>query len=114
MAVGRRASGAFDARRPREDRWAMPDGQPLPVSFGPNAWLVDEMYDQYVQDPNSVSESWREFFEDYRKGGGPVPQGNGSSAPPRQPDARAAEAAQPPPPAGAAEPQAKPSNGQRQ
>jgi multifunctional 2-oxoglutarate metabolism enzyme len=35
-------------------------------SFGPNAWLVDEMYEQYVADPSSVSESWREFFADYR------------------------------------------------
>ena len=35
-------------------------------SFGPNAWLVDEMYEQFVKDPSSVSESWQEFFEDYR------------------------------------------------
>jgi 2-oxoglutarate dehydrogenase E1 component len=33
---------------------------------GPNDWLVDEMYRQFLQDPSSVSESWREFFEDYR------------------------------------------------
>ena len=38
-------------------------------SFGPNAWLVDDMYEQYRDDPNSVSESWREFFEGYRPGG---------------------------------------------
>ncbi len=38
-------------------------------SFGPNAWLVDDMYEQYRQDPSSVSESWREFFLDYRPGG---------------------------------------------
>jgi 2-oxoglutarate dehydrogenase E1 component len=38
-------------------------------TFGPNAWLVDEMYDQYRQDPGSVSESWQEFFADYRKDG---------------------------------------------
>jgi len=37
-------------------------------SFGPNAWLVDEMYEQYRQNPESVSESWREFFSDYRRG----------------------------------------------
>ena len=34
--------------------------------FGANSWLVDEMYGQYVTDPASVSESWREFFSDYR------------------------------------------------
>src|SRR5690349_15269267 len=85
----------------------MPDGQPLPASFGPNAWLVDEMYDQYVQDPDSVSESWREFFEDYRKGGDRTPKANGSAAPARSPEAPAAQAAQPPAPAGAAEPAPK-------
>jgi len=37
-------------------------------SLGPNAWLVDEMHDQYLTDPNSVSESWREFFADYQRG----------------------------------------------
>ena len=26
-------------------------------ALGPNAWLVDEMYEQYLQDPASVSES---------------------------------------------------------
>ena len=39
------------------------------TSFGPNAWLVDEMHDQYLEDPSSVSESWQEFFADYRKAG---------------------------------------------
>ena len=34
-------------------------------AFGPNAWLVDEMYDRYRADPQSVSESWREFFADH-------------------------------------------------
>src|SRR5436305_609022 len=37
------------------------------TSFGPNAWLVDEMYDQYRADPSSVSESWRDFFADERE-----------------------------------------------
>ncbi|MGI8808664.1 MAG: multifunctional oxoglutarate decarboxylase/oxoglutarate dehydrogenase thiamine pyrophosphate-binding subunit/dihydrolipoyllysine-residue succinyltransferase subunit [Acidimicrobiales bacterium] len=37
------------------------------ASFGPNAWLVDEMYDQYRADPSSVTESWRDFFADYRR-----------------------------------------------
>ncbi len=43
----------------------MPDEPPS--TFGPNAWLVDEMYDQYLVDPTSVSESWREFFADYKQ-----------------------------------------------
>ena len=37
--------------------------------FGPNIWLVDEMYRQYQEDPEAVGKSWREFFEDYRPGG---------------------------------------------
>ena len=46
---------------------------PLPSqTVGPNAWLVDEMYEQYVADPSSVSESWQEFFHDYRPGNAPV------------------------------------------
>ena len=37
------------------------------TTLGPNAWLVDEMYQQYLDDPGSVSESWREFFADYKR-----------------------------------------------
>jgi 2-oxoglutarate decarboxylase len=37
-------------------------------AFGPNAWLVEEMYDEYRRDPSSVSENWREFFADYEPG----------------------------------------------
>jgi 2-oxoglutarate dehydrogenase E1 component len=36
-------------------------------ALGPNAWLVDEMHEQYLADPGSVSESWRDFFADYRR-----------------------------------------------
>ncbi len=35
-------------------------------AFGPNAWLIEEMYHQYAERPDSVAESWRDFFEDYR------------------------------------------------
>ncbi|MGH2694803.1 MAG: multifunctional oxoglutarate decarboxylase/oxoglutarate dehydrogenase thiamine pyrophosphate-binding subunit/dihydrolipoyllysine-residue succinyltransferase subunit, partial [Actinomycetota bacterium] len=34
-------------------------------AFGPNQWLVDEMYRRYQESPDAVGESWREFFEDY-------------------------------------------------
>ncbi|MDQ6782112.1 MAG: multifunctional oxoglutarate decarboxylase/oxoglutarate dehydrogenase thiamine pyrophosphate-binding subunit/dihydrolipoyllysine-residue succinyltransferase subunit [Actinomycetota bacterium] len=47
----------------------MPEQPRSQDSFGPNAWLVDDMYEQYRQDPSSVSESWQEFFEGYRPGG---------------------------------------------
>ncbi len=38
----------------------------LAGAYGTNAWLVEEMYESYLSDPESVSESWREFFADYR------------------------------------------------
>ena len=38
--------------------------------FGPNAWLVEEMFEQYRSDPGKVSPAWRDFFADYRTGGG--------------------------------------------
>jgi len=34
-------------------------------SFGPNEWLVDEMYERYLADPNSVDKAWWDFFSDY-------------------------------------------------
>jgi 2-oxoglutarate decarboxylase len=37
-----------------------------PSEFGPNMWLIDEMYRQFLEEPNSVSAAWQEFFEDYR------------------------------------------------
>ncbi len=33
--------------------------------FGPNQWLVDEMYRRYQENPKDVGESWREFFADF-------------------------------------------------
>ncbi len=35
-------------------------------AFGANSWLVEEMYEQFRSDPGSVSETWREFFSDYK------------------------------------------------
>ncbi|MFM7685949.1 MAG: 2-oxo acid dehydrogenase subunit E2, partial [Actinomycetota bacterium] len=36
-----------------------------PNSFGANSWLVEEMFEQYRLDPDSVGETWREFFSDF-------------------------------------------------
>ncbi|TAN22587.1 MAG: multifunctional oxoglutarate decarboxylase/oxoglutarate dehydrogenase thiamine pyrophosphate-binding subunit/dihydrolipoyllysine-residue succinyltransferase subunit [Actinomycetota bacterium] len=45
----------------------MPNNRSLTYgAFGPNAWLVDEMYEQFQNDPSSVSPSWQEFFADYK------------------------------------------------
>ena len=30
--------------------------------FGPNEWLVDEIYQQYLKDPKSVDRAWWDFF----------------------------------------------------
>src|ERR1700722_14203874 len=60
-------------------------------SFGPNAWLVDDMYDRFLADPDSVSDSWREFFADYRPAPvpAPAPQSQAPSpAPTREPPTR--------------------------
>ena len=55
----------------------MPDEES--TTFGPNEWLVEEMYDQYKADPNSVSDSWREFFADYRTDDRANTNGNGTT-----------------------------------
>src|SRR5580700_7357971 len=60
-------------------------GSPSGGAFGPNAWLVDDMYEEYRSDPSSVSESWREFFADYTPPGSSNPEapavtGNGAPA----------------------------------
>jgi len=34
--------------------------------FGPNEWLVDELYQKYLEDPNSVDRAWWNFFADYQ------------------------------------------------
>jgi 2-oxoglutarate decarboxylase len=64
----------------------MPEPSP-DASFGPNAWLVDEMYERFRGNPLSVSDSWREFFTDYQ------PQGIGlATAVPTPAEATAAPA----------------------
>ncbi|MFI5974138.1 multifunctional oxoglutarate decarboxylase/oxoglutarate dehydrogenase thiamine pyrophosphate-binding subunit/dihydrolipoyllysine-residue succinyltransferase subunit [Streptomyces sp. NPDC051452] len=84
------------------------------AAFGPNEWLVDEIYQQYLQDPNSVDRAWWDFFADYKPGAPatPAPAGTAAagaagttpSAPQAQP---AAPASRPPaPPAQPAAPQA--------
>ena len=42
-------------------------------SFGPNEWLVQEMYERYQSDPASVDKAWWDFFADFKG----TPQLNG-------------------------------------
>jgi 2-oxoglutarate dehydrogenase E1 component len=44
------------------------------AGFGPNEWLVDEIYQQYLRDPDSVDRAWWDFFADYEPDGGSQPQ----------------------------------------
>ena len=34
--------------------------------FGPNEWLVDELYQRYLADPSSVAMEWWNFLADYQ------------------------------------------------
>ncbi|MFD0821533.1 hypothetical protein ACFQ0D_25220, partial [Micromonospora zhanjiangensis] len=36
------------------------------AGFGPNEWIVEEMYQRYLADPSSVDSAWHDFFADYR------------------------------------------------
>ncbi|HKR52349.1 MAG TPA: multifunctional oxoglutarate decarboxylase/oxoglutarate dehydrogenase thiamine pyrophosphate-binding subunit/dihydrolipoyllysine-residue succinyltransferase subunit, partial [Pseudonocardiaceae bacterium] len=52
------------------------------AQFGPNEWLVEEMYEQFLADPSTVDPAWHDFFADYR----PAPlEGNGAAPIPKQP-----------------------------
>ena len=57
----------------RRGATAAPPRRAADGAFGPNAWLVEDMYDRYLADPSSVSESWRDFFADYRPAPVPAP-----------------------------------------
>src|SRR5690242_18988150 len=58
---------------------------PERLGFGPNEWLVDELYQQFLTDRNSVDRAWWDFFADYQPtdtgtGRGPADDGaNGAT-----------------------------------
>jgi 2-oxoglutarate dehydrogenase E1 component len=73
-----------------------PDNPPRPESaaqshssdqFGPNQWLVEEMYEKYLADPGSVDRAWHDFFRDFRADspGGRLPFSSNGAGPPTQP-----------------------------
>ena len=62
------------------------------ADFGPNEWLVDELYQRYQADPSSVAMEWWNFFADYQ----PPP---GSPAQPAAPAPVPPVPARPPAPA---------------
>ncbi len=78
------------------------------VQFGTNEWLVDEIYQQYLRDPQSVDRAWWDFFADYRAGepgplpspekpGPPVVEGPGVAVPAEEAAAEAPPAPTPAP-----------------
>ncbi|MYT31515.1 multifunctional oxoglutarate decarboxylase/oxoglutarate dehydrogenase thiamine pyrophosphate-binding subunit/dihydrolipoyllysine-residue succinyltransferase subunit [Streptomyces sp. MspMP-M5] len=69
------------------------------AAFGPNEWLVDEIYQQYLQDPNSVDRAWWDFFADYKPGGATAPAKPAEAASPAPAPSAPAPAAAPKPPA---------------
>ena len=70
------------------------------TDFGANEWLVYEIHQQYLKDPNSVSPQWQEFLSDYAPGPTKMGNGNGTAAAvERAPESPAAPNAAPPSPA---------------
>ncbi|MBY9075614.1 multifunctional oxoglutarate decarboxylase/oxoglutarate dehydrogenase thiamine pyrophosphate-binding subunit/dihydrolipoyllysine-residue succinyltransferase subunit [Nocardioides sp. WL0053] len=51
------------------------------AAFGANEWLVDEMYERYQQDPNSVDKAWWDFFRNYTPGEHVTDKPNGTGKP---------------------------------
>ncbi|GLZ81677.1 alpha-ketoglutarate decarboxylase [Actinorhabdospora filicis] len=75
------------------------------AEFGPNEWIVEEMYQRYLEDPSSVEPTWHEFFGDYKKA---QPEPAAPAAPVATPQTPAAPAVSAPAPAKPAPAAAKP------
>ena len=72
------APSAHPSSPARPGESAEPGTAPASADFGPNEWLVDELYQRYLDDPGSVDKAWWSFFADYRpvrglNGTGPMP-----------------------------------------
>ncbi|WP_116112743.1 multifunctional oxoglutarate decarboxylase/oxoglutarate dehydrogenase thiamine pyrophosphate-binding subunit/dihydrolipoyllysine-residue succinyltransferase subunit [Austwickia chelonae] len=64
------------------------------ASFGPNQWLVDELYEQYLQDKESVDKAWWAFFDGYaprRENSAPTAAATAASAPESTPPTASAD-----------------------
>ena len=82
-----------------------PSSDPL-TTFGPNEWLVDELYEQYQKDKNSVDRAWWDFFKDYAPGEAALGRGAAAAATRAAPAAAAPAAPAAAAPAPAAPPAA--------
>src|SRR3954465_14556950 len=112
-ALTRRLS--LDDRRPRG--WPATVATTEPTStdnpshlgdFGANEWLVEDMYERFLADPDSVDAAWHDFFAHYRPPRQGAPHGAkppaarppAARAPPTGPNPPAGSSADPPEPAG--------------
>ena len=43
------------------------------TDFGANDWLLEEMYEQYSADPNSVDQAWATYFAEHGAPGAAAP-----------------------------------------
>ena len=84
----------------------------LPEEFGGNEWLVDELYERYQQDKNTVDAKWWPLFESFDAGDSSSSNGTSGAPAPADPSTRElpvvapAPAAPAPTPAAAAKPAA--------
>ena len=51
-----------------------------PSAFGPNEWLVDDLYQRYLEDKESVDPAWWEFFADFQPAETPAGQAHSREA----------------------------------
>ncbi|MGM9474289.1 multifunctional oxoglutarate decarboxylase/oxoglutarate dehydrogenase thiamine pyrophosphate-binding subunit/dihydrolipoyllysine-residue succinyltransferase subunit [Pseudarthrobacter sp. YS3] len=75
----------------------------LPEEFGGNEWLVDELYEQYQKDKNTVDAKWWPLFESFDSGSGSSSNGSTATAV-ANPATREMPAVPPAPPAAAPAP----------
>src|SRR5229473_7650964 len=61
--AGPASEGRAPARPPSPEH---SPGHSAGTDFGPNQWLVDELYQRYQADPGSVDRAWWNFFADYQ------------------------------------------------
>ncbi len=78
------------------------------TAFGPNEWLVDELYQAYLADPESVDKAWWDFFADYQPADMSLPRAVpvATEPPPAQPEQEPPAPKQPAPGAVTPEPTA--------
>ncbi len=51
------------------------------TDFGANEWLVEEMFEQYERDPDSVAPEWKTYFRSSGQGNGTAPATEPATAP---------------------------------